>query len=494
MSAEQRPPEADLLATPAAGPAAVRGGALRVGGYLVGALASAGSAALLFRHLGEVGVGRYVLVLALVAIVGGVSDLGLTSVGVRESAVRPGAERIRLLSDLLGLRLSITLLGVLVIALVAAAGYPPVVLPGVLLAGLGLLLQTTQDNLAIPLVVSLRLGRVAALDLLRQLLTIAAIAALVLAGAGLLPFLAISIPVSLVILVLTASLVRGQRSLLPSFSWQRVRPLLVQVLPYSLAAMAATLYFRVAIVMVSVLASAQQLGAFGASFRIIEVLTAVPALLAGAALPIFARAASNDRERLGYALGRVFEVSLIVGLWVAISLAIGASLAIEVIGGSAFSSSTGVLRIQGIALGATFLSIVWGTGLLSLSLHREILMLNLGALLASIAMLVVLVPLDGAEGAAFAILIGETGAALVSVALLARGRPELRPPMKRVPRIALAVALGLLPLAFSGLPVIVRVLLSTVLYGSTLLVTRAVPPELRDLLPWARTDAGVAGS
>ena len=44
--------EQDLLDTPDAGPAAIRGATLRVGSYLVGALLSVAAGALLFRHLG----------------------------------------------------------------------------------------------------------------------------------------------------------------------------------------------------------------------------------------------------------------------------------------------------------------------------------------------------------------------------------------------------------------------------------------------------------
>ena len=74
----------DILSTAAAGPAAARGGALRVGGYLIGALLGAAAAALLFRHLGPVETGRYAIALTLVAVISALSDLGLTAVGVRE--------------------------------------------------------------------------------------------------------------------------------------------------------------------------------------------------------------------------------------------------------------------------------------------------------------------------------------------------------------------------------------------------------------------------
>ena len=72
--------------------------------------------------------------------------------------------------------------------------------------------------------------------------------------------------------------------------------------------MSTQITIRVSILIVSALASGKQLGYYSASFRIIEVLAPVPGLLVGAAFPIFARAARDDHARLGYALGRVFEV------------------------------------------------------------------------------------------------------------------------------------------------------------------------------------------
>jgi O-antigen/teichoic acid export membrane protein len=466
---------------------------LRVSGYLTGALISAGSAALLFRHLGVADTGQYTIILALVAIVGGVSDLGLTAVAVRESSVRPPTERSQLLSDLLGMRISLTTFGMAILLAVTAFSYSSTVFFGVLLAGCGLLLQTVQDNLAVPLLVRLRLGWVSTLDLTRQMLTILSIAALVLAGARLLPFLAVSIPVGILVLVSTALLVRSERSLMPSFSWNRWRPLLMRVLPYSAAVAAAALYFRVAIVVVSQLSDSHQLGLFGSSYRIIEVLSAVPILLAGTALPIFAHAAQANYERLGYALGRVFEVALIVGVWVAVSTIVGAKLAIAIVGGPAFAAASGVLAIQGVAPGATFVSAVWANGLLSLALYRQILMLNACALLLSLVVLVALVPPYGARGAAVGTVLGEIGAAVGGAVILIRHHAGLRPPLRVIPRVAAAAALGLVPLLFGGVPVILRLAISTVLYSSVLLATRAFPTELLDLLPRGRFHTKASG-
>ena len=190
------------------------------------------------------------------AILAGVSDLGLTAVGVRELSRRPPAERWSLARDLLGLRITLTLVGTVVLVAIAWFAYSPTLAAGVALACVGLLLQATQDNFALPLVVGLRLGTVSALDLSRQLLTTALVILLVLAGASLVPFLGISIPVGAVILLATALLVRGTRSLTPTFSFSRWRRFLWPMLPYSAAIAASSLYFRISILLVSVLTTA----------------------------------------------------------------------------------------------------------------------------------------------------------------------------------------------------------------------------------------------
>ncbi len=473
----------DVLGTAAAGPAAVRGGAFRVGGYIVGALAGAVSAALLFRHLGVETTGEYGIAMALVAIVAALSDLGLTAVGVREISTSPLDQRWRLAQELLGLRLVLTVVGVVVMTVIAGLGYSTTIAAGVALAGLGLLLQAAQDNFAMPLVVELRLGWTSVFELVRQVLNTFVILLLVLLGATLLPFLAVSIPVGVVVLVLTVRVVRGRRAMRPLFDRKRWRSWMAAVLPYSAAVAAATLYARVSILLVSALSSSTQLGYFSASFRIVEVLTAVPALLASAAFPIFARAAHEDRARLGYALGRVFEVALVVGVGLAVVIAVGAPLAIALLGGSAFHAAGHILAWQGIGLGAMFVSAVWGNGMLGLGLFRQILIVNLLALAANAGVVALLVLADGARGAAIGTGLAEIGLALACAWCVIHGRPELRPPLRVVPRVILAAALGLAPLALTGLPAVVRLAISMTLFAGTIVLTRALPSELSAVLP-----------
>jgi O-antigen/teichoic acid export membrane protein len=468
----------DLLDTSAAGPAAIRGSVLRVSAYAAGVVLSVGSASLLVRHLGVVDFGHYATVMSLITVCAGVTDLGITAIGVRDYSTRAGAERDRLLRNLLGVRIVATVAGVVGATLFAlAAGYERTLVIGTVLAGVGMTVQATQAFYATPLMAQLRLGAVSALELLRQTVVVVAIAALVLAGASLLPFLAVTIPAAIATLAWTYVLVRGRMPLRPTFERAQVGPLIREALPFSAATAAYVVYFRVAIVMMSLIATATATGYFATSFRIVEVLALVPSLVVGALFPVLARAARDDPRRFSHALARTLHVSVLAGVWLALAIALGAPTAIRIVAGPHFAPSIPVLRIQGIALAGTFVTVAAGFGLLSLRRYRSILAANHAALVLAVGAVAALVPVDGVRGAAIATTAVELLLAAGSVALLAGAGGPVRFLGGLMPRVAVATALAA---SAQLLPIhpVARVVVATVVYVAALQLLRAVPAEL----------------
>src|SRR6476660_9396391 len=106
------PPAPDLLDSPEAGAAAIRGGALRLAGYGGGVLFALASIPLLVRHLGVVDFGRYTLCVSIIAMVQGLTEGGLQAIGVREYSVLSAADRDLMMRRLLALRVLATLTGI----------------------------------------------------------------------------------------------------------------------------------------------------------------------------------------------------------------------------------------------------------------------------------------------------------------------------------------------------------------------------------------------
>jgi len=342
----------DILDTGRAGGMAIRGGALRVGGYGAALLLSLVSVPFMTRHLGVVDYGHYITVSSIIFIIGGLTEAGLTNLGTREYSVLEAGDREQFLRNLTGLRFALTATGVALATLLTwVTGAETVVVQGTLITGVALMLTLTQQTYAIPLAARLKLGSVTALELVKQGLLTGTILVLVALGAGLIPFFVASVVSGLGVLIVTLVLLRGQVPMRPAVSratWGRI---LVDVLPYAVAVAVGLIYFRIAVILMSYVSTDYQTGIYSTAFRIVEAVGVIPWLVVSAGFPILSRAARDDEARLRYALQRLFEVSTIVGVLIALAIGLGASFAIGVIAGlPEFEDSVPVLRVQGIAL------------------------------------------------------------------------------------------------------------------------------------------------
>ena len=482
----------DDLDRPDAGPRAIRGSATRAGGYVAGALLGLVSAPLLVRYLGVADFGRYFTVVSLITLVAGVTDVGLGAVALREYSQREGAARDAFMRTVLGARIALTTAGVLAAtAFAAVAGYGAALVLGTALAGIGLLLAVIAHTFAVSLTAQLRAGRLAALELGGQALAVALIVALVLVAAEVEAFLAVTVPTGLITLVVMVWLTRGRVPLRPSLDLGELRRLLRETLPLAGAMILGTLYARIVIIIMSLIATELATGYFGTAYRVVDVAAGIPFALIGMTSPVLARAARDDHARLRYVLQRVLEVALIGGIWMTLVTAFGADLIARVLTDADEAGPVAeVLRIQALILIPVFLNIALQTTLLSLHCHRALLVVNGIALLLIVTLTFVLVPSFEAHGAATAVLIGDTLLTLMSgVALLAL-YPHLRPQLRFVPRV---IAAGLVALAVAlipGLPDVVALLLATLAYFATLAALGAIPSELRDAFAQWRAARG----
>jgi O-antigen/teichoic acid export membrane protein len=437
----------------------------------------------LTRHLGVHRFGQYTTIISVATLAVMLADAGLSTLATREyvSYEEQGQELMR---DLLGMRVVLTSLAVAASTLFAViAGYDSIRVAGTVLATIGLGISSVQAFEAVPLIAKLRLGWVSVIELIRQAVLVSLIVLLVVVNAGLLPVLGALIPSSLVALGITRHLVRGAMPARPSLRVERVVPLIRATFVFSIATGLGVGYAFTAQVLTSLVASPEQTGLFAAAFRLFSVVIASAGLLINSAFPVLARAARDDLVRLAFALQKLFDVAVILGVGAAIAAVTGGDAIIAVIAGPRYAASAAILRIEGTALLASFILAVLGYALISMRRHTALVVSNGLALLVTAVLTVILAAADGGRGAAIGVVAGEWTLAACYLVGLARANATLLPR----PTVAAKVILASGPsfaLMLLRLPGGWRMCVALMLYLAGIVALRAIPRELYELVPW----------
>jgi O-antigen/teichoic acid export membrane protein len=478
-----RDPTTDVLRSSEAGGRVIRGSAARVIANVAGIVLGLATATLLLRHLGVEDSGRYVTVLSLVGIAVSVVDTGLNVTASSELALREPGSRRALVANILAQRLLIAPVALLLLVVFALiAGYPSEMVAGTALAGTGVLIVAVADAVLVPLTVQLRNAGLAFVDFLRQVVTLAGVALLVALGAHLTPFFAVQVVVGVAVVAVTPFLIGIDGLVWPRFDRDDQRTLLRRALPVAAALALGQVYFRLVIVLMSLISSPEQTGYFGGSLRAMEAMIVLPVLVAGVALPLLTAAARDDLARLRYAIEGLSEGAVIAGVLVVLVTVRAAEPVMAVIGGEAFRPSGAVLQIQVAALLFIALYQIWTVSLIALGRQRELILTNALGLLGVAIFAAALVPPLGAKGGAAASVLGDAVLAGLIYWRLHQSTGRVTVSLGFLARVAAAAAAAVVALALTGIPDLVAATLAGVLFLGVGWLIGMVPKELREAL------------
>lgn len=483
-SAEQ----SDVLARPGAGHAAIRGGIISLAGYGVSTVIGTATSIVLLRYLGVEDFGRYATVIAIVGLVHGLADPGVSTVGQRGYVVAVEAAAARgLLANIVGIRLALTpIVAALAVAFTAGAGYGWTIVGGVAIGGIGALLALLTVTALIPATAELRFTAITGMGIARDASSAAFLLALVVVGARLFPFLVVPALAALVGYAISL-FIAGRTAFVARFSWTEWKPILRQSLPIGVAAVISVLYLRALLIVTSLTASEVSTGLYATSDRLIQIVVGGAGVMFFAAFPIIVRAGGRDEERrLVYAQQQLFDVALFVAISCVLVFAIAARPIVLALGGETYAGSAPILRIQCFALLGAFLSAIWLPTLIAVQKQRALIVSMLVGVTTIVGMGALLIPAFGITGTAITAVLGEAAIALAALVALIRARPTLRPRLRTAGKLVVA---GLLcsTIAFApGIPAAVAAAVAAVSFALLAWVTGAISRDPLDALRGAR--------
>ena len=445
--------------------------------------------AILSQYLGENGFGGYSTVIAFLGVFVVLADFGLYLYVVREIS-KPGIDSAKVISNALGLRLTVALASLLAGAAIAwFLPYDRAVKEAIFVCVLAFLFISLnqvlvgifQKHLAqYLLVISETIGRAVHLILvmlfIKNSLSLGYFIAALLAG-------------NIATFALTVMWARKYERFTIAFDFGFWKEILKNTWPLIFAVVLNLLYFKTDTVILSWFRPQEAVGVYSLPYKILEGLLAFPAMFVGLVMPLLSRSAFNNWGEFKTTIQRSFDALFLMA---ALAVIIIMNFAREIIafmknvgvffaqkaGGvetaPAYADSADLLRILILSAGTIFLGTLFGYAVVALGQQRAMIKGYLAGAIAGLVLYFLLIPPFGYWGAAWGTLISEIIVAGFAYLLVRKTSGQ---------KISLSIILLTLPaiiglvlfFQFVNIQWMVEIALGIILYIILLIMFRAIP-------------------
>lgn len=359
---------------------------------------------LIARALGPEDLGKYYFAISFTSIFSIFIDIGLGSILTREIAKekeRAGG----LLGTIMAIKIPLSIISFILVAVVInLLGYPELTRDLVYLSAICMIL----DSFSMSFFATIRgfhsLGYESISSVIFQGVVLLTGVAIIRMDLGLRWLMGALVAASIVQVIYSALLikVKWKLSLKPVFDYALIRQTVILAIPFGLFSIFQKLYTYLDSVFLSLLAGDRYVGLYQISFKIIFALQFLPLAFVASLYPAFSAYWRNNREQLPVTFERAMNYLIIISLPISFGIA---SLADKIILIFKSEYTEGVLPLQIIMLSLLFIFINFPIGsLLNACDKQKINTVNMAiALVVSVAMNLVLIPLYGASGASITV-------------------------------------------------------------------------------------------
>jgi len=371
---------------------------------------------LITRYLGIDGFGKYTTILTFLTFFAVLADFGLTLVTVQMLS-DPTADEKKVINNLFGLRLA-SIIVVMAIAplVISLLPYEPVIKWGALIACLSFLFPALNQVIIGLLQKKLSMDKSALAETGSRLALIISILLVKYLNGGLNGILWASVISAATSFILHYIFAQKFTRIKPEFDRLLWRRIIHKSWPLAVTIVLNLIYLRADILILSWFKSAGEVGLYGAAYKIIDVLTAIPFMFAGLILPIISSAwLENKKDYFDKALQKSYDFMAICAIPLIIGTQFVARPLIILIAGEAFTDAEIILRILILAIGAIFLGSIFSHAIIALDKQKTMITYYLLTSLSSLIAYLILIPRFSYFGAAAVTVYSEVLIAIFSL-------------------------------------------------------------------------------
>jgi O-antigen/teichoic acid export membrane protein len=391
-------------------------------------------------YLGTAGYGDYTTVYQFLAFFGIIADFGIYTITVKEMSKDQSRIPV-ILGNVMGLRtfLAILAMGLAVLTVFLVPRYSDTLIPmGVLIATLATIITLLNGTISSVLQVHLKmqyatiglvLGKIASVLYMGWVAYIAFTGDLV---NGFYHLLVAGIVGNLVMFLITAYFVRRFVKITYKFDFSYWKKVFVTSLPFGVALILNTIYFRLDVILMTfilphsqtlangdidclkTLCSDTEIGLYGVAMRMLEMLVIIPVYFMNSVLPVMTRYIEEQSEKIRQLMQYSFDFLIATGLPILVGGFILARPIIqfisdpEFVSGNVFEFGSDIaVRILMFAMLFSFVNALFGFTLVVLNKQVKLMFINAGAVLFNLIGNFLVIPLWGFRGAAITSVLSE---------------------------------------------------------------------------------------
>lgn len=441
------------------------------------------------RYLGATGFGRLYLAISLTAVMSILVEFGLNSLVAREvSRQRQDATRYLVNAGLLKAGLWVIAFAILAVV-VRVADYPLQTQIAVAILALSVLLASESTLIVAVLQANDRMRWIAISTVVEKIVYVGLGVVVLVLGYGVLAVSAVMLVGSLAGFVLDVWWFRSlARDTDVRTGWQGIelKGLFVQALPFFSVLFFGAVYFRVDVIILSLLSTDAVVGYYGAAYRLFQTTYIIPEAFLFAFFPLFCRLSPQPGDALSVAAQKGLDLLLLIGLPISLGMFVLSDEIVTTLYGAGFAASVPILRVLSLAIGLMYANGVFVQLLIAVEKQKRLAVTAGIAAVLNVTMNFLLIPAVGALGAAIATLVTEAVIIGVNFAFLPRSltrKLRFMAPLKAA--IAASLMSGVL-LALDGRSLLLLVPAGIATYAVAVIALRAVPAE-----DWAMMKAAI---
>lgn len=427
------------------------------------------------RYLGTEQFGWYVTAISFLQFVGILIDFGMTPVTAQMMS-EPTFNKQKLFSNLLSYRFftSIFFLGIApIIALFFP--YPIIVKQAILLLTISFVSISLNQVFVGYHQHKLSMHFQAISEVIGRIVLVAGLWLVITQQAGFLPVMIVVALASIFYMISMAIFSSKSIKLQLSFDKNIYKAITAKMWPIAISIIFNVVYLRGDVILLSLLSNQNEVGLYGAAYRVIDILGQTAMMIMGVILPLLTFAWSrNNKESFFKQYQQAFDIMMLFALPVTVGTILLAKPIILLVAGPKFIGSVLPLQILSIAVFGVYLGAVFGHTAVAINKQKETMWIYISNAFISLGIYLLLIPKFGMLGAAITTVFSEIYAGTF-LYLVMRKHTKHKFNFKTLYKIILSTLImsGVVSIT-PNIHVLVIAFIGMIVYGASIIITKAV--------------------